>query len=123
MNRFPERLKSHSSHDVVLLCAVCHTKANTENVIFRESLAAEVGMPVNRGTKLETMPKEMRDISTAGSMDCCCVLSTLCLGHALSTCFAKIPEARRDELMKTLQKHFGKEDITKDDMKQAGTLA
>ena len=28
---FPLRMKSHSSHDVVLLCAVCHAQADVHN--------------------------------------------------------------------------------------------
>lgn len=40
---FPLRMKSHSSHDVVLLCAVCHAQADMRNDELRHCFVQLVG--------------------------------------------------------------------------------
>ncbi|KAG7304202.1 hypothetical protein JYU34_011140 [Plutella xylostella] len=43
---FPEVMKDHSSHDVVLLCAGCHQRSNMLDRGVRARLAAECGAPL-----------------------------------------------------------------------------
>lgn len=42
---FPESMKSHSSHDVLLLCSLCHQRSNASDMRMREKLAIECNAP------------------------------------------------------------------------------
>ena len=44
---FPENLKSHKSHDVVLLCLECHEKARKVYEIKKEEISKRYGVPLN----------------------------------------------------------------------------
>ena len=44
---FPENLKSHKSHDVVLLCLDCHEKARKVYEIKKEEISKRYGVPLN----------------------------------------------------------------------------
>lgn len=43
---FPEHLKSHRSHDIVLLCVDCHEIAHAAAEKHKRELAAEFGIPL-----------------------------------------------------------------------------
>lgn len=43
---FPEHLKSHRSHDIVLLCVDCHETAHTGAEKYKKQVAAEFGIPL-----------------------------------------------------------------------------
>ncbi|KAH9623814.1 hypothetical protein KSS87_012413, partial [Heliosperma pusillum] len=55
---FPEHLKSHRSHDIVLLCVDCHEVAHAAAEKYKRQIAAEFGIPlyvrkmVNSGQQL-----------------------------------------------------------------------
>eukprot|EP00742_Colponemidia_sp_Colp-10_P009710 GILJ01010617.1.p1 GENE.GILJ01010617.1~~GILJ01010617.1.p1 ORF type:complete len:845 (-),score=130.47 GILJ01010617.1:81-2300(-) len=55
---FPEQLKSHRSHDVVLLCVFCHEKSNRFSDSLKKQLAVEFGVPL---TGSEDAQKEMKE--------------------------------------------------------------
>lgn len=42
---FPERLKSYSSHDVVLLCIACHRRAEILAEHEHDAVALTLGLP------------------------------------------------------------------------------
>ena len=44
---FPENLKSHKSHDVVLLCSECHEKARIVYEQKKEEISKRYGVPLN----------------------------------------------------------------------------
>ena len=44
---FPENLKSHKSHDVVLLCMECHEKASKVYETKKEEISKRYGVPLN----------------------------------------------------------------------------
>ena len=44
---FPENLKSHKSHDVVLLCIECHEKARKVYEKKKEEISKKYGVPIN----------------------------------------------------------------------------
>ena len=44
---FPENLKSHKSHDVVLLCMECHEKASKVYETKKEEISKKYGVPLN----------------------------------------------------------------------------
>lgn len=43
---FPEHLKSHRSHDIVLLCVDCHEVAHAAAEKYKKQIAAEFGIPL-----------------------------------------------------------------------------
>ncbi|KAJ0110469.1 hypothetical protein Patl1_02017 [Pistacia atlantica] len=43
---FPEHLKSHRSHDIVLLCVDCHEVAHATAEKYKKQIAAEFGIPL-----------------------------------------------------------------------------
>lgn len=43
---FPEHLKSHRSHDIVLLCVDCHEVAHAAAEKYKRKIAAEFGIPL-----------------------------------------------------------------------------
>lgn len=43
---FPEHLKSHRSHDIVLLCVDCHEIAHASAEKYKKHIAAEFGIPL-----------------------------------------------------------------------------
>ena len=51
---FPKNLKSHKSHDVVLLCSSCHEKANKIYEKKKEEISQRYGVPLNIQTEEKT---------------------------------------------------------------------
>jgi cation-transporting P-type ATPase D len=43
---FPEHLKSHRSHDIVLVCVDCHEVAHAAAEKYKKQVAAEFGIPL-----------------------------------------------------------------------------
>jgi cation-transporting P-type ATPase D len=48
---FPDRLKSHASHDVVLMCVPCHRLAEQRSELEHDAIAESVGIPRTCCTK------------------------------------------------------------------------
>lgn len=61
---FPEHLKSHRSHDIVLLCVDCHEVAHAAAEKYKRKVAVEFGIPlylqrvVHPGQKTEKQIEE-----------------------------------------------------------------
>lgn len=47
-------MKSHQSHDVLLMCPVCHEMSNRYDVILRRDLANKCDAPLTRQSSLKT---------------------------------------------------------------------
>ncbi|KAM3960146.1 exonuclease 3'-5' domain-containing 2 [Aphomia sociella] len=92
---FPEIMKEHSSHDVVLLCARCHQRSNIYDQHVRERLAARCGAPLasrDCGRYTEDMSgKKIRSAARA------------LLNHKQNH---TLPEARRKELESVLLQYY-----------------
>ena len=46
---FPQVLKEHRSHDVVLMCIACHQRSNLHDAALKQRLAQETGAPLEAG--------------------------------------------------------------------------
>ena len=46
---FPQVLKEHRSHDVVLMCLTCHQRSNVYDAAVKERLASECDAPLDAG--------------------------------------------------------------------------
>lgn len=66
---FPDILKDHQSHDVVLLCVECHQTSNLHDQVFRHKLSKEFSAPI--GTEqdvkvsIDTSRKIIRNAASA----------------------------------------------------------
>jgi hypothetical protein len=101
------RIKSHSSHDVVLLCARCHARADFENDKLRKQLVNEVGTPIASTKEAkESVDNVLKQVVAAAS--------------ALVRNRERLPTERREELLDVLRKHFGRQEISDLDIESAG---
>lgn len=103
---FPELMKKNLSHDVVLLCVTCHRLSNVLDRELRNQLAKECDAPIGcgDGVKQQEDAKLGRVKSAA---------------RALLRSKGNIPLERQKMLMLTVQEHFGVDDVTEEDLKEA----
>ncbi len=96
---FPMKLKSHSSHDIVLVCGVCHQKTCAEYDRFRHELALEIGVSVQPKMMITDQQRYIKKMKSSAV--------ALVRGGG-----ATLPEKRRHELMAHMKMHFKKENPT-----------
>lgn len=105
---FPEHLKSHCSHDIVLLCVDCHEVAHAAAEKYKRQVAAEFGIPLfvrnivesnNAGDSSET-PGLGVDFQRAGVSP----LELRTAAMALIRHGQKMPSKRREELIEVKKK-------------------
>lgn len=97
---FPTERKQHALHDVLILCIKCHNEYEEHASKKKQQMADEMGVPSN-GVGLRTN-KLYNQIRNAG--------------HALMEFYDKIPVSRREQLLDVLRDHFGRHEISKDDI-------
>ena len=56
---FPDNHKNHRSHDIVLLCAVCHETANKQSDILKKQIAEEYGIPLKYFSEMRKIKDEL----------------------------------------------------------------
>lgn len=106
---FPEVLKSHQNHDVVLLCTVCHQTSNQRDAVLRYKLADLHNAPIGNTTDVK--------IVVDGNLKT--IKST---GKALDRNSNTIPDYRREELRNILKEYFATDDLTVELIKKAANL-
>lgn len=103
---FTDELKSHSSHDVVVLCIKCHEDYEEHAFRLKLIIAQENGIPVHgKGLRIDETLRRVR--WAAGAI--------INHGH-------KIPAARKEELLQHLRNYYGKQEITEEDLENANSL-
>lgn len=91
---FPVVMKSHTSHDVLLLCPDCHQTSNISDLLVRCKLAKLCDAPMTGeegGVKFIEIPK-LRQLRSAA--------------RALLNNSYKIPEKRQEDLRQQILNHF-----------------
>jgi hypothetical protein len=85
---FPEYIKSHEAHDVLLVCVDCHVAVEAANHRFRQQIAEETGVPLDRSAaeRAHMNPHERMLARVRGE------------ASALQRADSRLPEARRREL-------------------------
>lgn len=100
---FPEHLKSHRSHDIVLLCVDCHEVAHAAAEKYKRQVATEFGIPLfvrnivksnNARDSAETLELGV-DFKEAGVSP----LELRTAAMALIRHGQKMPSKRREELI------------------------
>lgn len=99
---FPEHLKSHRSHDIVLLCVDCHEIAHTAAEKYKKQVATEFGIPlfIRRVADLD----KTQNTPTSSSLQSCeeigvSPLQLRIAAMALLRHGPRMPSQRREELM------------------------
>lgn len=92
---FPNYLKQHSSHDILLLCIECHQCSWTYDSILREEIAEEYDAPISNveNTPTKDDPVKVKVRSAARAL----------FKHQSKN---NIPENRVKELQKVIEEYF-----------------
>lgn len=106
---FPNVLKDHQSHDVVLLCMRCHRVSNSHDAVLKDMLARECNAPIGReGGRKVTVDPLRRTVRNAGG--------------ALLRTRSTIPERRIIELENVVKKHFNADYISQELLQEAASI-
>ncbi|PIA57855.1 hypothetical protein AQUCO_00500048v1 [Aquilegia coerulea] len=117
---FPEHLKSHRSHDIVLLCVDCHEIAHSAAEKHKRRVAGKFGIPlfVQKVTNTEVnsgTPGYEENVDEAGVSP----LQLRSSAMALLRHGSNMPAKRREELTQIVMKFYGGRNITEEDLEKA----
>ncbi|KAL6840624.1 hypothetical protein ACP4OV_029488 [Aristida adscensionis] len=120
---FPEHLKSHRSHDIVLLCVDCHEIAHSAAEKYKRRVAEEFGIPlfiqkiVNSGDiRLITGASVSQDKLNGTGVS---PLQLRTAAMALLRHGSTMPLKRCEELMQIVKSYYGGRDVTSEDLEMA----
>lgn len=106
---FPEIMKNHISHDILLLCLRCHQISNLRDGDLRRALAEECNAPIESGALGKVLDDvELRKVRSAG--------------RALRKARESLPQDRVALLEEVLKKHFGVDEVTDDVIRTASEI-
>ncbi|CAK7348974.1 unnamed protein product [Dovyalis caffra] len=120
---FPEHLKSHRSHDIVLLCVDCHEVAHAAAEKYKKQIAAEFGIPlfIRKVVDFKEIPvisgpssSEM-DVEDTGVSP----LQLRTAAMALLRHGQRMPTKRREELTQIIMQYYGGREISEEDLERA----
>ncbi|XP_023639722.1 protein RRP6-like 3 isoform X3 [Capsella rubella] len=122
---FPEHLKTHRSHDIVLLCVDCHEVAHAAAERYKKQIATEFGIPLFVRRVLDSKEAQgtsssMEDESMINSEDA--GVSPLHLRSAAMALLRhgnRMPSSRREELLQIVKMYYGGRDICDEDLERA----
>lgn len=96
---FPEHLKSHRSHDIVLLCVDCHEIAHAAAEKYKKEVAAEFGIPLFVRKVFDSSQMQNTSASNANiEEDGVPPLQLRTAAMALLRHGSRMPSRRREEL-------------------------
>ncbi|EXC01253.1 Exosome component 10 [Morus notabilis] len=119
---FPEHLKSHRSHDIVLLCVDCHEVAHAAAEKHKKQVAEEFGVPLFVRKVVDA--EEARIISGSsesakGNEAGVSPLQLRTAAMALLRHGPRMPSKRREELTEIVMRYFGGREISEEDLERA----
>eukprot|EP00850_Spirogloea_muscicola_P021418 SM000248S08311 [mRNA] locus=s248:1295:8491:- [translate_table: standard] len=120
---FPEHLKSHRSHDIVLLCIDCHEIAHKAAERQKRQVAEDFGIPLIPARICAPLGSQEITAEGAGGAESRRpgVEPSLLRRSAMALLRhgRSMPPARLQELEEVLRMYTGKEDVSQDDLEQA----
>ncbi|XP_066397798.1 protein RRP6-like 3 isoform X2 [Miscanthus floridulus] len=120
---FPEHLKSHRSHDIVLLCVDCHEIAHSAAEKYKRRIAEEFGIPLfvqkimNLGDISLITNTSVSEDKLNGTGVSPLQLRTAAM--ALLRHGSTMPLKRCEELMQIVKSYYGGRDVTPEDLEMA----
>ncbi|XP_042409469.1 protein RRP6-like 3 isoform X3 [Zingiber officinale] len=120
---FPEHLKSHRSHDIVLLCVDCHEIAHSAAEKYKKQVAQEFGIPlfvqkiVNSGES--TAATVASTLMSADEETGVSPLQLRTAAMALLRHGSNMPSGRLEELMQIVRTYFGRQEVSVEDLEAA----
>ncbi|CAI9090265.1 OLC1v1025002C1 [Oldenlandia corymbosa var. corymbosa] len=119
---FPEHLKSHRSHDIVLLCVDCHEIAHAAAEKCKRQIAKDFGIPLYvRKVIVSDQVKDATE-SLSNRYDEERGVSPLQLRTAAMALLrhgSRMPPNRREELIQIVEKYYGGREISNEDLERA----
>ncbi|XP_073148987.1 protein RRP6-like 3 [Henckelia pumila] len=120
---FPEHLKSHRSHDIVLVCVDCHEIAHAAAEKYKKQIAAEFGIPlfvlkVVNFDETHHIPTSSLPVETSGEVGVS-PLELRTAAMALLRHGPRMPSQRREELMQIITKYYGRRETSEEDLERA----
>ncbi|XP_020973967.1 protein RRP6-like 3 isoform X1 [Arachis ipaensis] len=115
---FPEHLKSHRSHDIVLLCVDCHEIAHAAAEKYKRKIAAEFGIPLY--VQRVVHPEQEPNIQIEEGVS---PLQLRTAAMALIRHGPRMPQNRREELtefvLQVVKRYYGGREISEEDLERA----
>ncbi|XP_077496666.1 exonuclease 3'-5' domain-containing 2 [Amblyomma americanum] len=106
---FPDIMKNHISHDILLLCLRCHQISNLRDAALRKALAEECNAPIECGDVGKAREDSLlRKVRSAG--------------RALLNARSSLPEVRVARLENVLKEHFNVTEVTDDIIRTASDI-
>uniref|UniRef100_A0A1E1XBQ1 Putative 3-5 exonuclease n=1 Tax=Amblyomma aureolatum TaxID=187763 RepID=A0A1E1XBQ1_9ACAR len=106
---FPDIMKNHISHDILLLCLRCHQISNLRDTALRKALAKECNAPIECGEIGKAREDSvLRKVRSAG--------------RALANARGSLPENRVARLEDVLKEHFNVTEVTDDIIQTASDV-
>lgn len=120
---FPEHLKSHRSHDIVLVCVDCHEIAHSAAEKYKRIVAAEFGIPLFLQKVVDASQAQEKLGSSASTvhLDDAGVspLELRTAAMALLRHGHRMPSKRHEELTQIVMKYYGGRKISQEDLERA----
>ncbi|PON68721.1 Ribonuclease D [Parasponia andersonii] len=120
---FPEHLKSHRSHDIVLLCVDCHEIAHAAAEKHKKRVAEEYGVPLFVRKVVDSEEAQLISMSSgsAKALEEAGVspLQLRIAAMALLRHGPRMPSKRREELTEIVMRYYGGREISEEDLERA----
>ncbi|OMO72264.1 hypothetical protein COLO4_27729 [Corchorus olitorius] len=119
---FPEHLKSHRSHDIVLLCVDCHEIAHAAAEKYKKQISGEFGIPLyvrkvvdSDQAPIITGSSDSMNFEDSGVSP----LQLRTAAKALLRHGPEMPTGRCEELTQIVRTYYGGREISKEDLERA----
>ncbi|KAK8491567.1 hypothetical protein V6N11_063061 [Hibiscus sabdariffa] len=119
---FPEHLKSHRSHDIVLLCVDCHEVAHAAAEKYKRRIAGEFGIPLYVRKVVDSNQAPIISGSSESKIFEDSGVSPLQLRTAAKALLRhgpEMPPRRRDELTQIVKRYYGGMEISNEGLERA----
>ncbi|KAK4577279.1 hypothetical protein RGQ29_027699 [Quercus rubra] len=119
---FPEHMKSHRSHDIVLVCVDCHEVAHASAEKYKKQIAAEFGIPLFVRKVADLKQVQVMSGSSESETNLEEGVSPLQLRTAAMALLRhgpRMPSKRRDELTQIVMSYYGGREISEVDLEKA----
>ncbi|KAL3509763.1 hypothetical protein ACH5RR_029164 [Cinchona calisaya] len=119
---FPEHLKSHRSHDIVLLCVDCHEIAHAAAEKYKRQIAKDFDIPlyIRKVIDSDQVQSSTESISDAQFEEIgVSPLQLRTAAMALIRHGPRMPPKRREELTQIVMNYYGGREISDEDLEKA----